>query len=95
MSESLGYGAIKMYVDLRSPTPELIKDFEKLVKQERLKHMPDICDRFGNLKKGKGLVKSPDGVAELVKSNPCYLTLWGYIVFTKIHRNQSRVPSIS
>ena len=77
MSESLGYGAIKMYVDLRSSTPELIKDLEKMVKQERLKRMPDICDRFGNLKKGKGLVKSPDGVAELLKSASVLLNSLG------------------
>jgi hypothetical protein len=91
MSESLGYGAIKMYVDLRSPTPELIKDFDKMVKKERLKHMPDICDRFGNLKKGKGLVKSPDGVAELVKSASVLLNSLGlYRIYKKSQESVAR-----
>jgi hypothetical protein len=91
MSESLGYGAIKMYIDLRSSTPELIKDFEKMVKQERLKHMPDICDRFGNLKKGKGLVKSPDGVAELIKSASVLLNSLGlYRIFKNSQESVAR-----
>jgi len=91
MSESLGYGAIKMYVDLRSPTPKLIKDFEKMVKQERRKHMPDLCDRSGNLKKGKGLVKSRDGVAELLKSAAVLLNSLGiYRIYQNSQKSVAR-----
>ena len=95
MSEVPGYGAIKMYVDLRSPTPELIKDFDKMVKQERLKHMPDICDRFGNLKKARVWLSHQTGLPNWSRVHPCYLTLWGFIVFTKILRNQLLVPLTS
>lgn len=77
MNESLGYGVTKFYADLRNPTPDLIKAFEKLIKQERQKKMPDICDRFGNLKKGKGLVKSSNGVAELLEHAQALLNSLG------------------
>lgn len=65
--EALGYGPVKFsfYVDLRRTTPELIKSFEKAVRLERKKLMPNLCDEKGNLKKGKGIVKSEAGLSEL------------------------------
>jgi hypothetical protein len=65
MLEALGYGPVKFRVDLRRPTPELIKSFEKAVRSERKRLIPDICDKRGNLKKRKGIVKSEAGLSEL------------------------------
>lgn len=65
MLEALGYGPVKFRVDIRRPTPELIKSFEKAVKTERKRLIPEICDKKGNLKNRKGIVKSEDGLSEL------------------------------
>lgn len=65
MLEALGYGPVKFRVDIRRPMPELIKSFEKAVRNERKRLIPDVCDKKGNLKKGKGIVKSEAGLSEL------------------------------
>jgi hypothetical protein len=69
MFEILGYIPEKFhfYVDIRRPTPELGKSFEKAIRLERKRLIPEICDKKGNLKKGKGIVKTNAGRRELTK----------------------------